>query len=112
MPTSHYFLVFLSLFISLLAISSASPVAAPISSPGPDQALTIWPAATLATMKAQRQALWEYALAIYEHRGYFDDPVNCVVPPIHDPRYAIGASCPRANLVSWSSGFLVVEQGV
>ena len=88
------------LFFLSLHLSQASPVPEPTPSPGPDQKPTVWSHATVDTMKAQRQTLYEYALAMYNHQDYFEDPLHCVSPPVPDVKYLKGNRCPRANLVS------------
>ena len=62
-------------------------------------------------MKAQHQKLYQWLVAMYDHQDYFDNPVNCVNPPVPDPRYNIGAPCPRANLVSLDPKSIVSSLG-
>ena len=106
MSVSRFGLVFL-LLLPLApcfaeGLQAPDPIAlSPRAKPslGPNS-LTIWAQSAVDAMKANRENLYNSALSLYQHQTYFDDPVNCVNPPVPNSRYLIGAPCPRANLVS------------
>ena len=89
----------LSMISIFLHASQASPTPVPTTAAGLDQNPTIWSHTTIDIMKAQRQKLYEYALAMYNHQTYFEDADHCVNPPVPNVRYTYGNKCPRANLV-------------
>ena len=65
-----------------------------------DNSPTIWAEGTIAVMKEQRAKLFNITLDLYNKQDYFDNPVNCVVPP-PAPQYLNGTQrCANANLVS------------
>ena len=99
MLSSVAFLKIVSMISIFLHASQASPSPVPTTAAGSDQNPTIWSHATIDVMKAQRQKLYEYALAMYNHQTYFEDADNCVNPPVPNVRYTYGNKCPRANLV-------------
>ena len=106
MSASRFGLAFLLLFLLALCFVEGLPAPdavalSPRAKPslGPSSS-TIWAQAAVDAMKANRENLYSAALSLYQHQTYFDDPVNCVNPPVPNSRYLIGAPCPRANLVS------------